>query len=131
MLGYLKTAAGWGLFLAVLGFIGIGLMVLAAIIMVGIGVAGEAPSGPIWGMALAYLIVALIYFLPTINLQRFAQRVRRSISQSNSQLLEQSMGNLAAFFKLVGIYTILIIALYIIVVVSMVAGAFDTLMPYF
>ena len=87
-LGYLKETAKWARFMAILGFIGIGFMVLGGLIMMSFGSAMGSiqsdanavgfnqqvnPISPFW-MALIYLVFAVLYYFPVNYLYRFAKK---------------------------------------------------------
>lgn len=115
----LEGAAKWSRFLAIVWFILCGLMVLGG---VGVMAAGGSmpqrsfgnPDVPAVVMGLYYCIAALIYFFPALHMNNFATRVLNSLSTNNQGGLESSFESLRNMFRLVGIYTIIGIGLFII-----------------
>lgn len=120
----LREAAGWARFLAILGFIGMGMMVLVGVIS-GIaflfaGTEGALademmPFNPIL-FSLLYLVIGAIYYLPIKYLYNFSARAREiSATQSQEVLLRGAMDALRSHYKFIGIYTIAVFGLYLLV----------------
>ena len=131
----------WVRFFSVLTFIGAGLMLLGGVFMLIAGVAGAAmgssggpgsPSsmgfasgGMMVGMAVIYLLLALLYIYPGIKLWKYASRIA-SLMYTRAEIdLETALNEQRAFWKFAGISVIVMIALYIvaIVVIAITAGA--------
>lgn len=133
-LGYLESTAKWARFLAILGFIGLGLMVIAALIMF---VMGAAISGRTYGrygggmmgfpaglVGVSYLIMAVLYFFPILYLNNYATRMLQAIAMRDSAALESSFEQLRNHYRFVGILTIVVIGLYLLaLLIGLMAGA--------
>jgi len=120
---YLKETSNWALFFSILGFIGIGFMILASIIVTSIFSFIDDPNlpsffGPIIGIA--YFIFALIYILPLIYLYRFSTNMKNAIEKKDGNNLEIAFKNFKSHFKYIGIITIIIMGLYILGAIVMV-----------
>lgn len=116
---YLKETAKWSQFLAIVGFVGIGIMVIASFFM-GIIFSAlpnneELPEdfGPY--MTIVYLIMALIYFFPVLYLYKFSVKLKQSLQSQDEDVLSEAFLNLKSMFKFMGVLTILLIALYILI----------------
>lgn len=128
---FLATAATWSKFLAIIGFIGTALMVLVGIIAVVAGSAfGNLSQNPVFGaigsigIAFIYIILALVYFFPSLFLLNFSSKIKRAIRSSDNLELEEAFKNLKSLFMFYGIMTILFIVLYFFIIIfAMVAGA--------
>lgn len=118
--GYLITTAKWGRFLSILGFIGIGLMVLFSL-----GALTDISSysddfsdlGIPFGtgiFVLFYLLIALLYFLPTWYLYNFSIKIIRGYQNESSADMTEAFAKLKSLFKFVGIMTIIIVSIYIL-----------------
>jgi hypothetical protein len=132
--GYLSESAKWGKFLSIIGFIGCGLLVLAGIIMAtqvgqmnkairdyGGQDAGFARLGPVIGIA--YALVALLYFFPSLYLFRFSNHMKLALVSNDQQRLVVSFMNLKSMFKFVGILTIIVLGLYFLALLISIAIA--------
>ena len=79
-LGYLNETRKWTMFFAILGFIGIGFLAIAFIIMaiIGIigGVMGNMGSAIFVVLAVVYLIIGVLYFFPVLYLLKFSTNMK-------------------------------------------------------
>ncbi|GMQ24652.1 hypothetical protein Aoki45_13340 [Algoriphagus sp. oki45] len=128
-LGFLMETARWGKLLAILGFIGLGLLVLmgffyGALISAMVGdELGNIPASFSWIMGFAYLLIALLFFFPVLYLYRFSVKTQSSVRSKNTVELTQAFSNLKSVFKFFGIYTIVILAIYGLVFLGVLMGA--------
>jgi hypothetical protein len=126
---YLKTAASWSKFLAIMGFIGIGFMVLGAITLIPMS-AWQTPysaysSLPVSFSALGivYLVMAIIMFFPTLYLFRFSQQTVNALELNNALELEEGFKNIKRYWKFKGILVIVYLSLCILFIPIMVIVA--------
>ncbi len=126
-LNFLKYSAKWANFLAILGFIGLGLMVLGGLVSI---IAGASISR-IPGMqqfaviGIVYLVLAVLYFFPTLYLYQFASKTKKAIQNRSQENLDLGLENLKSFFKFLGIFTIVVISMYILILfIAIIAAAF-------
>lgn len=119
---FLRTAAKWAMFLAVLGFICLTLMVLFGLIALAAGSAVDAAAyegmegmegvgaaarmSPMIG-GVIYLLGALLYFFPVLYLYKFASNAKEAVNSNSSEKLTASLENLKSHYKFVGIATII------------------------
>ncbi|MEM0543257.1 DUF5362 family protein [Flavobacterium sp. j3] len=123
---YLRESAKWSMFLAILGFIGIGFLALLAIIMTGAASMMPETPGPFGKMrgliSLIYLVFAILYLFPIYYLFKYADNTKKAINSGNTALLTSAFSNLKSHHKFLGIASIIIIALYILAAIVMVIG---------
>ena len=116
---YLRYAAKWAGFLSIIGFISLGLMILGGLFF---GIAGGSSQFGIIGFI--YLGMAVIYFFPIYYLYLFAQKIKKAVNSTSQSDLEGGFENLKSCFKFLGIFTIVIISVYILIfLVAFVAGS--------
>jgi hypothetical protein len=129
---HLNETAKWARFLAIVGIISLILMVVLIIGVVSfMGTTGAdnpygtAPLFPGFGVAMAiyYIIIAAIWFIPLLYLLRFSGRMRTALNGNDQQALNDSFMNLKACFKFVGIVTIIFLVLAILGIVFGLIGA--------
>ncbi len=126
--GYLAEVARWSRFLAIVGFISIGLLVLIALFAgvllgsVAAEMGGGLPMNPGFLTGI-YLLIALVYLFPVLYLYRFSTHMRNALHSNNQQALTTSFKNLKSCFKFIGIVTIVFLALYALLFVFGLAGA--------
>lgn len=128
----LKTAASWSFGLSILGFVGIGFMVLGGIAMLAMSsfFSKEMTGGvnfPFWAISLLYIVLAGLYFFPVYYLFQFSSRMKRALENKDMQSLTASCINLGKHYKFLGIMVIALIGLYIILIFVMMGfGMFMT-----
>jgi hypothetical protein len=123
----LLVASKWAKFLSIIGFIGVGLMVI-----VGIFIMFQLANLPIrignglpfaW-FGIFYILMALLYFFPVYYLFQFANNTKKGLSNNSNESVEVGLVNLKSMFKFIGIFTVVILSIYaLIFLVAMVAGA--------
>jgi hypothetical protein len=127
----LRESAKWSTFLAIIGFIGVGFMVLAAIFM-GSAMAlipedpysrtGMNPFGAMKGfISIFYIVMAVIYFFPILYLYNYAKKMKDALNYRNSDTLSEAFVQLGKHHKFLGIMIIVLISLYIIIAIGMIA----------
>lgn len=129
ILGFLKETSTWTYILSIIGFIGVGLMFLAGIIF-SITMGGILGDNPYQNLGIdmsyfgiIYIVMGLIYFFPIMYLFNFSRKMKRALSLNNNEDLSAAFSNLKSHYRFLGIFTIVIISLYVlIIVVAMIAG---------
>ncbi len=115
---FLLETAKWAKFLAIVGFVFIGLIVLGALISLLSGATVYRFSGISGGpfiVGLTYLLMALLYYFPTRFLYNFAVKMKLAIENSQQNNLEDGFENLKSLFKFLGIFMIVILSIYALV----------------
>lgn len=113
---FLTEAAKWGKFLAIIGFIICGLIVLCALFastflsvafrQVDSQFAGLGSAGGVI-ISIYYLVVGLLYFFPSLYLFNFASKMQTAIRNNDQDSLNHSFKNLKSCFKFWGILIII------------------------
>jgi hypothetical protein len=124
-LNHLNTTRKWAMFLAIIGFIILGLIVVIGLIAGTFLTAfnsGEKALGiPESLMFVPILILAVIYFFPVLFLFRFSKHTSHAIQTLDKLELHKAIKNLKFCFAYIGILIIIIFSLYIVVLI--VAGS--------
>ncbi|PIF31328.1 hypothetical protein CLU81_1814 [Flavobacterium sp. 9] len=128
---FLKETAKWANFLSILGFVGIGLMLIFAVFAgsifsaMGSTMPGMGGMGGSFGiiMAFVYVFIAAIYFFPVYYLNKFAVNAKRAFRDNDSEALTNSFGYLKSHYKFIGILTVAILVLYGLIFVFGILGA--------
>lgn len=134
----------WGKFLAIVGFISMGLMILMGLFMLTAmskvtmpaSEFGDAPmaTGSAFGsmmggaMFFIYIILAALYFYPTYALYKYSVLVKRGINTEDQFTFNKAFGYLRGCFKYLGILVLIMICIYAMFfifggVAALVAGA--------
>jgi hypothetical protein len=128
---FLKETAKWAYFLSILGFVGIGLMMLIAVFAgtffaaMGTAIPGASAMGSSFGvvMGIVYFIIAAIYFFPVYYLFKFASNAKKAFRDNDTEALTSSLGYLKSHYKFIGIFMLAILVLYGLIFVLSMFGA--------
>ncbi|SDF39105.1 hypothetical protein SAMN05216464_11733 [Mucilaginibacter pineti] len=130
---YLATATKWATFLGILGFIFCGLFLIFSLSFGAIvsQMAKFMPYNPATammagmggGVIVFSLLIDLLYFFFALYIYQFATKVKAGIKFQDSALITKGLEKLKSFFKLWGIVTIVIIAIYILSFIGVIIFA--------
>lgn len=112
---YLSETAKWGKFLAIMGFIGCGILVLVGIFAGSLMASLSSIEGAAIGtsfLMVIYILLALLYFFPCLYLFNFASKMQKAIRSNDQIQLTESFKNLKSCYKFMGILMIVILAIY-------------------
>ncbi len=117
---YLKETAKWAYFLAILGFVGIGFLVLFALFFGTIfsrlgSFGGNSMPFPMMAggfITVIYLLLAVLYFFPVYYLFQFASKAKAAFSIMNNEKLTESLQYLKSHYKFMGIMAIIVFSFY-------------------
>ena len=115
---YLEKTAKWVNFLAIIGFIGLGLMVIGIIAMLFLH--GYRPTyfsnvGESSFIAVFYILLALFYYYPINYLYKFSVDINKGLNSNDQEIFTSGFKNLKSLFKFQGILTIVVISIYIFI----------------
>ncbi|TPG40163.1 hypothetical protein [Flavobacterium pectinovorum] len=128
---FLKETAKWAYILSIIGYVGIGLMLLLAVFAgsifssMGSAMPGMGGLGGSFGiiMAFVYVFIAAIYFFPIYYLNKFAVNAKRAFRDNDSEALTNALGYLKSHYKFIGILMLAIMVLYGLIFVVAILGA--------
>lgn len=115
----LISASKWTKFLCIVGCIGVVLLVVIGIMMFAVGSSfgfGSTPFGA--GLGVLYLILAAIYIYPIIKGFQFANATKAACLTDNEAQLARGFSGLCAVLQFFGIITIIVLAIYALVLVG-------------
>ena len=126
---FIKETAKWAYFLSILGYVGIGLLVIIAVFAgtlfsaLGVGLGGGIQGGA-FGlmMGFVYFAMAAIYFFPVYYLHKFASNAKKAFRDNDSEALTTSFQYLKSHYKFIGIFVLILLALYGLLIVFAVLG---------
>lgn len=127
---FLAEAARWARFLAILGFVFLGLGVITSLFMLAGAGTGIAMSGggflPGQGLMLGvfYLVILAIYFFPIYFLYQFGTNTRRALDDNNQPALTEALRFLRSHYRFLGIAAIVVLALYGLMILGVLFMAF-------
>jgi hypothetical protein len=114
----LKDTQPWARTMGIMGFISVGFMILGGLAA---GIVGFA-TGNVQSVMLmiVYPVLGVLYIVPSMYLVRYANRIRDFVAQGHVSQLESALDAQRAFWKFVGVLTIISIALSILIVMAAV-----------
>ena len=118
---FLKETAKWAYFLSIMGYIGIGFIVLIAFfagtIFSAMGSANSmlGVAGSSFGIFITflYLLIAVVYFFPVYYLNKFASNAKTALRDNDSEAMTTSLGYLKSHYKYIGIVMVIVFSLYL------------------
>ena len=132
---YLKSAGKWATFLGILGFIFCGIIFILAFFVgsfftryaaTSASPFAAAAAGAGWVVTFFYLLIDVFYFFFSFYLYQFGSKIKRGITFFDNAHITSAFDKLKSFFKLWGITTIVILALYalfiLIAIIVTIAG---------
>lgn len=124
-LNHLNSTWKWTMFLSILGFIFLGLLIIAGVVTSTFLTAfktQEANLGiPESLMIIVLIVIAAIYFFPVFFLFRFSRNIRDAIQNLDKRKLEKAFRNLKIYFTYIGILVIMVLSIYFVALLA--AGA--------
>jgi hypothetical protein len=125
ILNNLNSTRKWTTFLSVLGFIFLGLLIVAGLttsLFLTTFKTQEANLGiPESTMIIIFVVVGAIYFFPVFFLFRFSRKIRDAIQNLDSQKLLKGLNNLRLYFTYIGVMVIVVLSIYVVALIA--AGA--------
>ena len=114
----LNVTRKWTTFLSVLGFIFLGLIIVAGLattLFLTTFKSKQADLGiPESLMIIVFIAIGALYFFPVFFLFRFSRNIRDAIQKHDQKKLAKGFRNLRLFFAYLGIMVILILSVYVV-----------------
>lgn len=108
--------AKWTKFLAIMGFIMMGIMIVAGLFMGSIfaSIPGYNAVGALSGIgfAIVYTLISAIYFYPIYALYKFSTLIKPALAYNDTTMFNEAIAYKKNMFKYMGIMTIIILAMY-------------------
>lgn len=121
----------WANFLAIMGFIGSGFILLcgllAGVMMSALstlaGPAGRLPAGFGGIVSFFYVMIAAICFIISRHLYRFGSNIKTGIELQSAETVSIAFKNIHSFFKWKGVILIIILSIYIVAIIGFIIAA--------
>jgi len=118
---FLKETAKWTGFLSIIGFIGIGLMVIGALFFGSMiaslsSMGSSGIDGAVGGsfITILYLLFAVLYFFPVYYLYKFSGNMKSALAAKDEDTLTNAFEYLKSHYKFMGILTIILLSLWVL-----------------
>ncbi|HVU58357.1 MAG TPA: hypothetical protein VHD83_25020 [Puia sp.] len=123
---YLRESAKWARFLATLGFVWCGILILIGLSILATRTKAYSGSdlgiGYTVGLSAGYMIIAVINFFPCLYTNNFARRMRTALQNNDQEQLNSSLKSLKAVMRYLGITAIVGLALLVVVILFNLFG---------
>ncbi len=122
---YLRETAKWAKLLGILGYIGVGFLVLFSFFVKGIFEMlpeTNMQQIPTTTLSIVYFVLAGIYFFPVNYLFHFGKNMRLSLESKDQELFRDALKNLKSHYKFIGMFALVIVSLYGMLFLSAVVG---------
>ncbi|HRO43425.1 MAG TPA: hypothetical protein PL009_11370 [Flavipsychrobacter sp.] len=127
---HLLETSRWTKFIAIIGFVFMGLLILLGLFM-GLGLSafsefyGSNGLGSTFGVGMmaVYFVIAVLYFFPIFYLYKYSVLIKPAIMGSNQQQFNLALSYQRRMFKFIGILFLIILGLYALMFVVGIIGA--------
>ena len=131
MRSYIYETAKWANFLAIVGFVVTGLMIIIAFTLGPVMSTNPTlaalvkPTGAMnsTGFTILFLVYAFAIFYPSLLMFKYAKRAKLGILYGEQASLDEATGKMKSLFKFYGIITIVLISFYVIIIVLAIVAA--------
>jgi uncharacterized membrane protein YjgN (DUF898 family) len=124
-LSHLDTTRKWAMFLAIIGFIFLGLIIIIGLIagtfLTAFNSGEKSLCIPESLMFIQLLLLIVIYFFPVLFLFRFSKHTSHAIQNFDKLELHKALKNLKYYFAYLGVLIIIVFSIYIVVLI--IAGS--------
>jgi len=112
---YLLEISKWGKLLAIVGYVGMGFLILGGLgVIIGFSFFNSLSDAdlPIGIVGIIYILLAVLYYFPINYLYKFSGQIKQGFNTNDQQYITSGFGNLKSLFKFMGIFTIVILSIY-------------------
>jgi hypothetical protein len=120
-LPHLMETSSWGKFLSIIGFFMVGLLAIMGMITsiyfndLSPGTSDKFPFPFGMFMGVFYFLIGLIYFFPILYLYKFSKKIKESVQSRDQKTLTMALDHQKSLFKFMGIFTIVMLAIYFLI----------------
>jgi hypothetical protein len=118
---YLLETTRWTKFIAIMGFIGIGFMIIGGLVIANVsalsGTENRYAGLGAATLGVTYIVLAALYFFPIFLLYKFSKSMKQGIADNNMELITDAFRYQKNLYKYMGIFMIILIAFSLIMIV--------------
>lgn len=118
----LNKTTKWTTFLAVLGFIGLGFVVIAGFFMIGVNSRAFMGDQALI-IGLVYLLMGALYFFPIYYLYKFSVKCKEALGFGGQMALNEAFIYMRKQYQFVGIVTIVVMSIYFLIIIAAILFA--------
>jgi hypothetical protein len=126
MIDSMRSTRPWAMFVSILGFIIVGFMLLAAMVIMVLGsvLPQEVDGFPAVLIGIVYIIMSFFYLVPSIYLFKYSSAIGSFLYTMSESEMESALTYQQSFWKFVGIVGIIMIAFAILGIIAAIVIPF-------
>jgi len=121
-INYLNTTRKWTMLFAILGFIGVGLIVIiglfTGVFLSAFKIAKTTYGFPEWMVFVIILAFAVICFFPVFFLFRFSNHTSNAVHSLDRKEMKKALKNLKSYYVYIGVLTIIFLVICFVALIS-------------
>jgi hypothetical protein len=125
---FLTETAKWCKFLSILGFVGLGLLLLSSFfintIYSNMPQATTMPFNLGIAVTIGYVFMIAIYIFPIYYLYQFSIQLKKALISKEDETLANAFEMLKSHYKFTGVFTIIMLSIYVLAGIVGLMGAF-------
>jgi hypothetical protein len=125
--GFLTETSKWCKFLSILGFVGLGLLLLSSFFIYTIysnmSQASAMPFNLGIVMTIVYVLIIAIYIFPIYYLYQFSVQLKKALISKDDETLASAFEMLKSHYKFTGVFSIIMLSIYVLAGIVGLMGA--------
>jgi hypothetical protein len=125
--GFLTETSKWCKFLSILGFVGLGLLLLSSFfintIYSNMPQASAMPFNLGIVMTIVYVLIIAIYIFPIYYLYQFSIQLKKALISKDDETLASAFEMLKSHYKFTGVFSIIMLSIYVLAGIVGLMGA--------
>ena len=125
--GFLTETSKWCKFLSILGFVGLGLLLLSSFFIYTIysnmSQASAMPFNLGIVMTIVYVLIIAIYIFPIYYLYQFSIQLKKALISKDDETLASAFEMLKSHYKFTGVFSIIMLSIYVLAGIVGLMGA--------
>ena len=125
--GFLTETSKWCKFLSILGFVGLGLLLLSSFfintIYSNMPQASAMPFNLGIVMTIVYVLIIAIYIFPIYYLYQFSVQLKKALISKDDETLASAFEMLKSHYKFTGVFSIIMLSIYVLAGIVGLMGA--------
>jgi hypothetical protein len=125
--GFLTETSKWCKFLSIVGFVGLGLLLLSSFfintIYSNMPQASAMPFNLGIVMTIVYVLIIAIYIFPIYYLYQFSIQLKKALISKDDETLASAFEMLKSHYKFTGVFSIIMLSIYVLAGIVGLMGA--------
>ena len=125
--GFLIETSKWCKFLSIVGFVGLGLLLLSSFfintIYSNMPQASAMPFNLGIVMTIVYVLIIAIYIFPIYYLYQFSIQLKKALISKDDETLANAFEMLKSHYKFTGVFSIIMLSIYVLAGIVGLMGA--------